>query len=408
MAVILPASRFSFDAAAGRLIETTATGTLTIFAWPAVKAFRWSAATCKSTSDRPEIALLTETLAEGTYRFDQVPELDAHAQACLELFCDRVPQRVRRVVAWMPERQWEVLAWVARVGLTAEDLLTSNPALAFAVANLPAIAGDAIPSRSLETQQLLLPNRRQRDILDRLGFPPSERARRILRKVLPRSICVQTLTQLREHIPRPAIAERLAHVPAIGPNILALLDNDTFERISLTALDSFARADETNAMSDIAARLAHAARIWNSERAAPAITIALQAPTRRRRQRPRPRRTIRHYAPLVPPTIKPDYPPPPIPGNFAIVPLTYREDLVEEARQQANCVIDYEYRVLNGRMAIYRVLFPERCTLSLKLRRGKWIVDQLRAARNREPGGAVVQAVNAWLAAAENSFRPWR
>ncbi len=90
------------------------------------------------------------------------------------------------------------------------------------------------------------------------------------------------------------------------------------------------------------------------------------------------------------------------------MPLTYREDLVEEARQQANCVIDYEYRVLNGRMAIYRVLFPERCTLSLKLRRGKWIVDQLRAARNREPGAAVVQAVNAWLAAAENSFRPWR
>ena len=51
-----------------------------------------------------------------------------------------------------------------------------------------------------------------------------------------------------------------------------------------------------------------------------------------------------------------------------------------------------------GKIAIYRVLAPERCTLSLKLSRGRWVIDQLKCRSNQEPGAEVVEAVTQWLA----------
>lgn len=320
-----------------------------------------------------------------------MPGLDEHTQDAIERFCATIPPRVRRTIAQFAERQWEVLAWVARVGLPAEDLLVSNPAIAFAVANLPDVLTIAMSGRSTETQQRLLPGRKQREILERLAFAPTERARRILRKVMPGSVSIDVIAQLRDQLQKPSVSERLAHVPAIGPQVLAMIDNGTIEHVALAALDAFARADEASADGHAATLLANAARVWGTER-------ARTPPTPHGVQHPR-RVPVGRSPELVYHAVeKPDFPPAPYPGIDAIVPILYRAWLFDEARQQHNCVVEYAPDVVRGKIAIYRVLAPERCTLSLILRRGRWVVDQLKGWSNREPGPEVVQAVKQWIA----------
>ena len=89
---------------------------------------------------------------------------------------------------------------------------------------------------------------------------------------------------------------------------------------------------------------------------------------------------------------------PPFPGNADIIPLTTYTMLCDEGRQQHNCVASYINAVIQGRSFIYRVLSPERCTLELAPRNGRWEAVQLRAACNRTPSEETRDAVNRWLA----------
>lgn len=380
--------RFSFDAASGRLTENTATGVNTLFAWPVIHAFRWAAANGRSVALQPEIAILPEQRCRDAFLFERLPGLDDHAQRALEGYCATIPPRVRRVIAQLPERQWEVLAWAARGGLLAEELLVSNPALAFAVANIADVSLITPSGRSAETLQLILPRRKQREILERLSFAPTERVRRIVRKVMPGSVSVAALVLLRDQLQKPAVGERLAHVPAIGPHVLTMIGNDTIAHVTLASLEALARADEASADRLAATLVANAARVWAAEMAGkPAM--------------PHP---VPHGQPVRCPepahlaVQRTDFPPVPFPGNDAIVPILYRSGLLNEGHEQNNCVFDCAPDVARGKIAIYRVLAPERCTLSVKLRRGRWVVDQLKGWSNQEPGPEVVLAVREWLA----------
>jgi hypothetical protein len=80
--------------------------------------------------------------------------------------------------------------------------------------------------------------------------------------------------------------------------------------------------------------------------------------------------------------------------------------LLEEGRRQHNCVRSYAGEVAMGRMAIYRVLQPERATLSLAKRAGCWRVDQLKGPCNRPVQPATRRAVLDWFTAESGGARP--
>ena len=90
---------------------------------------------------------------------------------------------------------------------------------------------------------------------------------------------------------------------------------------------------------------------------------------------------------------------PPVPGTEDIVPLTDAGQLLEEGRAQRNCVGGYASRVAGGKVFVYRVLKPERATLSLRLGAdGGWEIEQLLRACNQPVSPATTIAVLRWLA----------
>lgn len=91
---------------------------------------------------------------------------------------------------------------------------------------------------------------------------------------------------------------------------------------------------------------------------------------------------------------------PPIPGiPGKIEPITSPAGLVDEGEEQGNCVASYAARVRDGRTFIYRVLVPQRATLSI-VRDGigpDWEIGELETKFNTEASEETEVFVQAWL-----------
>lgn len=102
----------------------------------------------------------------------------------------------------------------------ADDLSRSNPALAYALASnwvfhRPAVTRPMRAARSLV-------GRAEPRILEWLGFPTSEPARRILAKIVPLSLSVEGLLYLRDALADPWTVRILSHLRRINQGALRL------------------------------------------------------------------------------------------------------------------------------------------------------------------------------------------
>jgi hypothetical protein len=91
------------------------------------------------------------------------------------------------------------------------------------------------------------------------------------------------------------------------------------------------------------------------------------------------------------------FPAPPLPGNGNIEPLTSVDALIDEGIEQKNCAGDYGRRVIFGALYLYRVMLPDRATLSIQAVSGRWRIDQLRSKCNGPVKDRTRQIVERWL-----------
>ncbi|NDY55841.1 hypothetical protein G3N56_03680 [Desulfovibrio sulfodismutans] len=81
-----------------------------------------------------------------------------------------------------------------------------------------------------------------------------------------------------------------------------------------------------------------------------------------------------------------DFPPPPIPGTNAIIPIRTAMELLLEGREMRHCVFCHLPEVQAGEAYVYKVLSPERATLMIaRSRYGGYRIEDIRLACNAEP-----------------------
>lgn len=91
---------------------------------------------------------------------------------------------------------------------------------------------------------------------------------------------------------------------------------------------------------------------------------------------------------------------PPLASPQGIEPLATSLDLLQEGREQENCIgtIAVQRRVIAGDIYCYRVTQPIRATILLrKVADGRWSVDQIKAARNKAVPAEAVWFIAPWL-----------
>ncbi|WP_281645815.1 PcfJ domain-containing protein [Parendozoicomonas sp. Alg238-R29] len=92
------------------------------------------------------------------------------------------------------------------------------------------------------------------------------------------------------------------------------------------------------------------------------------------------------------------FPEPPHAGTEYIRPITTPEDLEKEGKEMHHCVGSYVSDVQEGKSYIYKMLEPERMTISIKIRDGSAIsIGQIAGVCNRPPAEETRKIVNSWF-----------
>ena len=303
---------------------------------------------------------------------------------------DEFRSTMPKAVALHTERyrsgHWRMLR-LFRERIEAVELAAQNPALAFCLAHHPRFCRNGLRTKSAE-----LSRHRQRDILGALGFPQREGAARILAKIVPKAIHIRSMERLRVALREPARYKLLAHVPSIHAGVLNLVNDARVAAAVTPRLLAEVANSQDEAGDAPTARLLSDTLGMARElgRDLPPVFYSI------RRLREVHDEVAREFARWH--RVSSQFPPPPVPGTPDIVPLCTPRDLIQEGVEQGNCVASYIESVVEGELFIYRVLRPERATLSIVWTPcGIWEISELALRKNREPSLAVRHAVSEWL-----------
>ncbi|MBF0287844.1 MAG: PcfJ domain-containing protein [SAR324 cluster bacterium] len=94
------------------------------------------------------------------------------------------------------------------------------------------------------------------------------------------------------------------------------------------------------------------------------------------------------------------FPPPPIAGIPGVIePITCRSELAKEGLEMKNCLASYTHAVAEGKCYIYKVLFPERASLEIRIskRKNSLQIGQFECADNTKPSKQSKRFVMEWL-----------
>ncbi len=282
-----------------------------------------------------------------------------------------------------PDRQWRILQFLNATRDPGRDLCHSNLPLAFL------LASRASGSRIRASEAV---SWRQRRILGALGFPEQESAVRVLRRIDDRVLGTRLLAHVGSWLSDPDCLRRLAHVPRIGAAGLALHHWETLGWFDDRALAEVLGCDDAEILSALHVLVGLLGRLDELGCGPPArISSAAQIPARTEELRGR----LEQLEDLPAGSQLPDPPIPGIPG--AIEPLSSVYDVILEGERMHNCVGAYVRAAAERRVALYRVLQPQRATLSLVSRRRRWRIDELRLAVNRTPSWECYASVEQWI-----------
>jgi len=369
-------------------------------AWPELKAIRkegdeaWEEFDPRFRVVKPYRPKKAKAQPQMELAFDRIPvkpTLAEQRRRAFDGFRFSMPKQVAAAVEKFQNRQWGILR-LARLSEGVIELARLNPALAFALGNFK-------PFREKFTTMegaAAISKRRQRDIAEALGFPGTEAAAKILAKISPESVAVDILLQLRQSLRREGTLKPLSHMQMLNAGVLALATNPTLLEASTPALLTEVAESATEKYQARASEMLSDTLEMLTVIAPAAGKPKVQSLARLRSLHTEVSMKFLTLRPRV--TVGTRLPSPPLRGTRDFVPLLTAADLVEEGIAQNNCVATYSERARRRTTFIYRVLRPERATLSIvRGEDGDWRIDELECRGNTKVSAITRQAVESWL-----------
>ena len=284
---------------------------------------------------------------------------------------------------------WELLLFFDQGGEPAIELLESTPALGFALALAPLFC-DA-PSPPLEEVLAW----RQSRIAALLGLPASRRGVRALRKLELGELDVVTMLAVRRLLRDERVLARVSHLPRLS-RALVRVGRSPEGFLALGRELQLALLDPRRGP-----RLAgHYEHVVHRMRQLRERGYALPETLRSARHAAVVERSMDALVDELGSLDAPDaVAPPPFPGIPGVIePLRCAGEFHVEGESMRNCVRTYARAAMAGDVAIYRVLRPERATVSLvRCSPTRWRIGELYAAANTPVSTRTRREVERWL-----------
>ena len=299
-----------------------------------------------------------------------------------------IPAEIRKLLVPFKNNQWPMLRFLAKKGVAGRALTITNPALAYALAQAF--------HDSTDMDKLRLSKMKQREILGYLGFPPTNATKRIFQKIIPGAISASALIKLKRILGDREKQKILSHLSRINAGVIHVISDPGYSAmVSPNFYRDLAKCKNNDFAPAIIARL-------NEMKALSEKLEGGDKPLKPFRSM----KKLDDFPAVLMPEFKKanlkysevTFPPPPLPGNDAIVPLTDVVSIVREGRIQKNCVGKYIKDVVKDRSCyFYKVVKPERCTLLLVNVSETWVPLQIMMAYNHWPSSRTFTVVEQWL-----------
>ncbi len=314
-------------------------------------------------------------------------------------FYETIPKEIIKIVSQYRNRQWCILSLLARCRNMharynpAAQIAYNNPALLFALSNSWIFKTFPVSNPMRSVRSLL--NKPQKAILEWLDFPASESTRKLLSKVVCRSVDASCLLNLRNAIMScPQKCKMLSHLPRLNKSVIKIVsDSNLFHYSKPTLLHEIAESRHED-IYPISANLLF--EILTAVRNSDFNGYKL-GPVRNRKHL----HELYYSLESIISTsqhLKLKFPPPPIMENEAIVPIRTPIDLLAESVKQKNCVNRFIPNVaLKQDTYFYRVLSPERCTLQIIKCGDIWEIGDIRKIKNKIASERTWELVANWL-----------
>jgi len=335
-----------------------------------------------------------------------IPLLDDRLDEDVAVFIEEIPVVFREAVEPIPVYRALMLRLMKLKSETVH-LAISNPALLLLL--LDKVRRGEISDR--EAAAMVIEKRR--DIARFCRCQAGESAVRILSRITINSFTPEDLNVLRHVIQQRSIAEALCVHKVITPSLLSVIHRwpwltecDFFRMDRVFAetiydqkdggeylwnlkkyLDDTVQVAQYLGIDDIHVRVRRMTRARSLVRLHDKLTEDMNRLLMDREQH---ERLTRKYKSVF-------FPQPPLPGNADIRPILTIHDLIAEGQQMNHCVASYADRIMKKQKAIYRVLHPQRCTLSIKVGNERVILDELRAKNNDNPFPQTVAYIKNWI-----------
>ncbi len=370
----------------GKLYEFSGHCVIVMKGWPEMRAWQWTGIYARPWRHvRPRLKRISlRGLSRMPDPDSQPPEAGGQmlfpfayshvARNAYRAFWWAVPEAYRGLVMPFRDRRWHMLSLLARCP-GAGDLAVGNPALAFCLASNWAFHWP-VPTHPLRAARSLV-YKKQRRILEWLGFPATESVRQIIRRVPPESMTVEFLLSLREALHHPECLRPLSFMGRITEDVFEIATNPGIATsVSFPLLEEMSLEPRPDKSPGYARRIRDVHGMSEVlHRKMPRLHSLAQL--NQLHDEWVWRMNLRTAANEDP------FPPPPLPGKDGeIEPLVSGHDLAMEGREQQHCVAGYAHAVLQGETYIYRMLKPERATLAIVWGSTGWLLGEIRGVRN--------------------------
>ena len=383
---------------------------------------------------RPEFRLLRPPETRGrkaAYTLEvqadiATSEIAEQKAAAFASFREEIPAEIVRIVEPFGSHQWALMVLIHQEPW-AMDLAMSNPVLAYALASSDQFRGT--PPAAAAVQARWYCHRKQRELLEWLGFPGTEAIAKLIRKIPAESASPSILRRLNNALKADKrVLEYLSHLEVVNIAILELVTIPKYlDLITPKLLVEVAGKPAEASIGDmIHGGMVILQQIYSHRNIRPFESVrqvcrfreeadeeyqshvhrqelARQEAKRIAEQERRRRQMVELAAQMSARenrrkiAARP-YPEPPVPGTKDILPLTSADLLHSEGWEQGNCVASYQWRVLAGDTYIYKVMAPERATLAIvRCADGCWYRSELRGKGNGKVKSATIGAVDRWL-----------
>jgi len=361
-------------------------------------------------------------------------ELARQKDMAFDAFRQEIEPEIVRIAEPFGSHQWALMTFMHE-DEWAMDLARGNPVLAYALANNSLFR--RTPTDVAAVQARWHCHRKQRELLEWLGFPGTNKVARLLREIPPEAVSPAILQRLAHAVKSDKrVMELLAHLPRITAAALDLATTLKFlDLITPKLLKEVSEKPEVHgeaAVGDIILQGLLVMEMMRSKSTPKPFTSMAQVVrfreeaeteltayrqrqevareqarrataagrARRRRQDAKLHqeacaRALGQATRINSTTTR--FPSPPLPGTQNIVPLTSAKQMQEESNEQHHCVWSYADRVKGGNFYVYKILAPERATLSICRGPWGWQIAELKADHNRSVSSITVGVVERWL-----------